>query len=185
MCPSPLGRVQTRTMILIIPAIIGAILSLITGNEGYVVIIGLYYLIGVALDLVFYPLIIKWQPPWLTFVLAVGEFILTYIAAQVLDVGLTPVAAVIWFWVAWTLAIWIKVVILPLMFLTWVENGGEIRAADWSVQPEYEPYPIQAAPVSNPGEIRLVREFSAVNQLPSELQNLPAPSGVHARPQVG
>ena len=170
-------------MILIIPAIIGVILWLLTGNEGFIVIIGLYYLIGTVLDLVFYPLIIKWQPPWLTFTLAVGEFILTYIAAQVLEVGLVPWQAVVWFWVAWTLAIWIKVVVLPLIFLTWVENGGEIREANWSVQPEYEPYPIQAAPVTNPGEIRLVREFSAVNQLPSELQNLPAPSGVHARPQ--
>ena len=35
MCPTVLGRVETRVAILIGPAILGAILWLITGNEGY------------------------------------------------------------------------------------------------------------------------------------------------------
>ena len=101
-------------------------------------------MIGVALDTAFYPFIIRWQPPWLTFVLAVGEFILVYLAANVLK-GIhfsshwEPVAE---YWVTWVIAIWTKVVILPLLSLSWIENAGEFRSTDWSVAPEYVPLPV-------------------------------------------
>ena len=66
MCPTVLGRVQTRLAILAGPALLGALLSLVSGNEGFVVLIGVYLLLGVALDTGFYPFVIRWQPPWLT-----------------------------------------------------------------------------------------------------------------------
>jgi hypothetical protein len=187
MCPTILGRIETRTFILIGPAILGAILSLLTGNEGFIVIIGIFLLQGVVLDIFFYPYVIKWQPPWLTFVLAIGEFVITYTLAQILEVGLQPIDAVWFFWLSWTLAIWTKIVILPIISLSWIENAGEFRVTGWSVPPEVEPMPLLAAePAGAPGEIRLVREFSSVNQIPAELRNLPAPSGVHkAPPRVG
>jgi hypothetical protein len=160
---------------------------LLTGNEGFIVIIGIFLLQGVVLDIFFYPYVIKWQPPWLTFVLAVGEFVITYTLAQILEVGLQPIDAVWFFWLSWTLAIWTKIVILPIISLSWIENAGEFRVTGWSVPPEVEPMPLLAAePTAAPGEIRLVREFSSVNQIPAELRNLPAPSGVHqAPPRVG
>src|ERR1700738_3782006 len=110
MCPTALGRVQTRWAILLAPAVLAAIISVATHNAGWIVLIGVYFVLGVALDTAFYPLIIRWQPPWLTFTLAVGEFVLVYILAHVLKVGLTNVEAVVLYWVAWTLAIWTKVV---------------------------------------------------------------------------
>jgi len=184
MCPTILGRIETRTFILIGPAIIGAVLSILTGNEGFIVVIGIYLLQGVILDIFFYPYVIKWQPPWLTFTIAVGEFVIVYTLAQILKVGLKPVDALLFFWLSLTIAIWTKVVILPIISLSWIENAGEFRITGWAVPPEVEPIPVMAAePAGAPGEIRLVREFSAVNQIPDELRNVPAPSGVHQAPR--
>jgi hypothetical protein len=185
MCPTYLGRIQTRTAILLGPAIIGALLSIVLQNEGYVVLIGIYYLIGVALDLTFYPVIIKWQPPWLTFVLGFGEFVIVYVLAQALDVGLTPIEAIVWYWVAWVVAVWTGIVVLPIVSLTWIESGGEFRQTGWSVTPESEPMPLMAAVESRPrGPGGLVREFSTASRVPRELADVPAPSRVYGRPKL-
>ena len=195
MCPTVYGRVQTRWAILIIPAIIATIISLITGNPSWIVLIGVYFMIGVALDVGFYPFVIRWQPPWLTFVLACGEFVLTYVAALVLHrhvnghiVGIhfahwwLPVIA---FWVGWWIAIWTKVVILPLLSLSWIEDAGEFRSTGWSIPPEYVPLPVSAFTPAQQGSgpPALARQFSAaVIEIPEELRRAPSPSGVHSIP---
>jgi hypothetical protein len=185
MCPTVLGRVQTRWAILIVPAIIAAVISLVTGNEGWIVVIGLYFLIGVALDTAFYPLVIRWQPPWLTFVLAVGEFVLVYIAAHYLKVGLTNLEAVLLYWVAWCIAIATKIVVLPLLSLSWIENAGEFRSTDWSVAADYQPLPVTlfTPQPAGSGPPALARKFSAgVIEIPEELRRAPGLSGVHRVP---
>jgi hypothetical protein len=185
MCPTTLGRVQTRWAILLGPAICAAVISLITGNAGWIVLIGVYFVLGVALDTAFYPFIIRWQPPWLTFILAVGEFVLVYILAHALKVGLTNVAAVVLFWAAWWMAIWIKVAVLPLISLSWIENAGEFRSTDWSVAPEYVPLPVTVFPAAadGSGPPPLARAFSAAAiEIPEGLRRAPSPSGVHAIP---
>jgi len=188
MCPTVLGRVQTRWAILIIPAIIPAIISAITGNPSWIVLIGLYFIIGSALDTGFYPFVITWQPPWLTFVLTVGEFILVYIAARVLkgihfsSPVLTPILI---FWIGWVIAIWTKIVILPLLSLTYIENAGEFRSTAWSVAPEYASVPVTAftPQQATAGPPPLARKFSAaVIDIPEELRRAPSPSGVFQVP---
>lgn len=184
MCPTSLGRVQTRWAIILIPAAIAAIISAATANAGWIVLIGVYFVIGVILDSLFYPFVIRWQPPWLTFTLAVGEFVLVYILAHVLKIGLTNLDAVVLFWCAWTLAIWIKVAILPLLSLSWIENAGEFRQTGWAVAPEYTPLAVTVFSQNDltTGTPKLVREFSSVGQVPPELAGLPAPSAVRASP---
>ena len=185
MCPTILGRVQTRWAILIVPALIATIISLIDQNEGWIVLIGVYFVIGVLLDVLYYPWIISWQPPWLTFALTVTEFGLTYIAAHWLKVTLTNLEAVLLFWIAWWVAIWTKVVVLPLVSLSWIENAGEFRSTDWSVAPEYQPLPITVFTprASTGGPPPLARQFSAaVIEIPEELRRVPSPSGVHRIP---
>ena len=171
MCPSVLGRVETRTAILIGPALLGLILYFVTDNLGYLVLLGIYYLIGVALDIVVYPQIIKWQPPWLTFVLGAGEFVIVYSLGKILEVPLDSFDAIWFYWVSWTMAVWTRIVILPIVSLTWIESGGEFRRTGWSHPAEQEPLPVVAALQDRPvGEGGLLREFSSVHQIPQELQ---------------
>jgi hypothetical protein len=163
------------------------VISVVTGNPSWIVLIGLYFVIGVALDTAFYPFIIRWQPPWLTFTLAAGEFVLVYLAAKTLK-GIhfgSNLEPILEYWIAWWIAIWTKVVILPLLSLSWIEDAGEFRSTDWSVAPAYVPLPVNVFTPQQPGAgpPPLARKFSAgVIEVPEELRRVPSPSGVHKVP---
>jgi hypothetical protein len=74
-----------------------------------------------------------------------------------------------------------RIVVLPIISLSWIENGGEFRSTGWSVPAQHESVSLLALPQPDaPGA--LVREFSAVNDVPRDLRDLPAPSGVHRTP---
>ena len=185
MCPTVLGRLETRVAILTGPAILASLISIATRNPGWIVTIGLYLLLGVLLDATLYTWAIRWQPPWLTGVIAVGEFVLLAVILTVLKPGAPGfgfVDAVILYWVSWTIAIATRIVVLPVLSLSWLENGGEFRATGWSIPPELERVPLVAIPEPERPD-SLVRQFSTIHRVPEEVRDAPPPSGVHRAPR--
>jgi len=189
MCPTPTGRVHTRTATIFLPALFGLIVSLVTGHFDWLALIGIYYVQGIFLDTTIYSWLFRFQPPWMTFVLGVAELGILLVVSQIIgntaDGGLSHVGigeAIIFYWIAWILAIPItKVVLLPLISLTYLESAGEIRRIEWSIPESQVPLPVLASGAEakrGPGPV--VREASGVHAKP--LPQLPSPSGVHRLP---
>jgi hypothetical protein len=189
MCPTPTGRIHTRTATIILPAIVGLIVSLVTGHFDWLALIGIYYVQGIFLDTAVYSWLFRFQPPWMTFVLAFVELGFLLVTSQIIGNeaggGLANVGigeAIIFYWIAWILAIPItKVVLLPLISLTYLESAGEVRRIEWSIPESQVPLPVLASSAEakrGPGPV--VREASGVHAKP--LPNLPSPSGVHRLP---
>jgi hypothetical protein len=181
MCPTPLGRIHTRVATIVAPALLGLILSLLTGRPDWIVLIGVFLLLGVALDTCVYSWLLKYQPPWMTGVLALGELGLLYVLANVLKLDLSTLEAIGLYLAAWLLATSTRIAVLPLVSLTYIESAGELRRVAWSLPPEQAPYPVVAA-VAEGGPGPVVRAASGVHAVP--LERLPSPSGVHAVPDL-
>jgi hypothetical protein len=157
MCPTVLGRIETRVATITLPAIFASIISLATWDASWIALIGMYLLLGIALDVCVYSWLFRYQPPWMTFVLAVAEFGLLYLLVVVLDdIDLTLWQTIVVYWVSWVLAIWTKIVLLPLLSLTYLESAGEFRRPEWSIPPQQQALPIIAAVPS--GEAARLRE---------------------------
>jgi hypothetical protein len=184
MCPTPIGRIHTRIASIVLgPAVLGLILTLITGHLDWIVLVGVYLLIGVVLDTVIYPLVLKYQPPWMTFVLALVEYGLLLAVTQLLQgfPNVSVLEATIFYWACWVLAALIKIVVLPIISLTYIESAGEFRRVEWSLPPEQVALPVLASAAdARRGPGRLLSEASGVHARP--LQSLPAPSGVRRIP---
>src|SRR3954465_13474189 len=85
MCPTPTGRIHTRTATFVLPAIFGLIVSLVTGHWDWLGLIGVYHLLGIFLDTAVYSWLLKYQPPWVGLVLALSEFGLLLVLAGILN----------------------------------------------------------------------------------------------------
>jgi hypothetical protein len=182
MCPTPIGRIETRVATLTLPALLATVVSIVTGRPDWIVLIGVFLLLGVALDAGLYSWLLKYQPPWMTGILALGEFGLLYVLANVLKLDLTPAEAILLYWVSWALATATRIAILPNISLTYIESAGEFRRIEWSIPASQVALPIVASPAeASAGPGAVVQQASGVHAKP--LEKKPAPSGVQAVPQ--
>jgi hypothetical protein len=145
MCPTPIGRLHTRVATILLPALLGLLLWLLTENADWIALIGLYLLLGVALDALVYSWAIRYQPPWMTFVLALVELGLLLALAHGVELTLGRGEAIAFYAGAWLLAIFTKIVVLPNISLTYLESAGEFRRNEWSIPPSREAIPIYGA----------------------------------------
>jgi hypothetical protein len=184
MCPSIVGRLETRVATLLVPALLALAISIFDRNPGWIVTIGIYLLMGVALDTLFYPRVVRWQPPWLTFVIACGEFLILFALLKLLRPGLPgfgepravlgpddwkPIAL---YWATWMIAVTTRIVVLPIVSLSWIEDAGEFRETGWSVPPQYEPVPLVASIEAPAAPGTLVRELTSTHAIPERVAAL-------------
>lgn len=164
-----------------LPAILGLILWLITGNPDWLVLIGVFLIMGVALDSAIYTWAVRWQPPWMTGVLGLVELGLLLVLAGVLELELGIVEAIVFYVASWLLFYITKICLLPIFSLTYVESAAEFRRIEWSIPASQETVPLIAA--TEGGEMqpgKLLEQASGVHAVP--LQKQPGLSGAHQIP---
>ncbi len=181
MCPTPAGRVHTRVASMTLPAILGLILWLVSGNPDWLVLIGVFLVMGVALDSAVYTWAVKWQPPWMTGVLGLVELGLLLVLGSFLALDLSILEAVVFYVVSWLLFISTKIALLPIFSLTYVESAGEFRRTEWSIPAVKESLPLLAATDAadiRPGKV--LEQASGAHAIP--LPKQPGLSGAHQVP---
>ena len=155
------------------PALLGLILSLVTGHLDWLVLIGVYYVMGIFLDTAIYPWLLQFQPPWMTFCsrspssgcCSCSRAPERHVRRTLEHLDRRGDHLLL---ARWILAIPItKMVLLPLISLTYLESAGEFRQVDWSIPPPLEPLPVLASSAEakrGPGPV--VREASGVHAKP-------------------
>lgn len=168
MCPTVIGRLQSRVLSLPLPLVCAVLLALATDRASWVLMIGVLLAMGVVLDVVVYPRLISYQPPWLTGVVGLSELGFLFVLLHVLDVRLNPVAAIGFYVVAWSLATATRIVAFPILSLTYLESAGQFRRVGWSVPEAHRHVPVLAA----------APEGGELGELLLTATRLPPPNGV-------
>lgn len=174
MCPTLLGRLQTRIATLVLPAVLAALLSLATGDGEWLALVGLYLVMGAVLDCCVYAPVVSWQPGWLTGVLGLAEYVLLLVLALALGFAIPVGQATVFYAAVWLIAQGVRIAVLPLVFLTRLEDGGELRPVRWTVPPAHQQLPVLASPAEE-----LPERLSGVWNRPGQTgAALPAPSRI-------
>jgi hypothetical protein len=129
MCLTFTGRIHTRLAALIGPFVLTCVLVLLTGERDYFELFVVMAGSGLALELGVYGWLIRYQPRWLTVLLAIPEFMLIMwlMRLSTFATGLSASQAAGLFLVAWLIS-WLTLqIVLPLVRPRWVEDGGEFR----------------------------------------------------------
>ena len=123
------GRVETRLAAAIVPVLVAAALAPLLHKWWPLELAGLMLAIGLALDVLAYHRLLPYQPGWAAVPLGLLELALTMAAARALDLGAPLRPALLFFAGSWLLAQVLAHAGLPLLRLTWPEDGGELGRA--------------------------------------------------------
>lgn len=123
------GRIETRLAAALLPVLAAAVLSPVLHKWWPLELAGLMLAIGLALDAVVYHRLLPYQPGWAALPLGAAELAATMGAARVLELGAPLRPALAFFAASWLLAQALAHAVLPLLRLTWPEDGGELGRA--------------------------------------------------------
>jgi hypothetical protein len=123
------GRIETRLAAALLPVAVAAVLSPLLHKWWPLELAGLMLAIGLALDVALYHRLLPYQPGWAAVPLGLAELGLTILAARALELNAPLVPALAFFGAAWLLAQLLAHAGLPLLRLSWPEDGGELGRA--------------------------------------------------------
>jgi hypothetical protein len=123
------GRIETRLAGALLPVLVAAVLAPVLHKWWPLELAGLMLLIGLALDALAYHRLLPYQPGWAAVPLGLLELGLTVAAARLLDLGAPLRPALLFFAGTWLLAQLLAHGALPVLHLTWPEDGGELGRA--------------------------------------------------------
>ena len=123
------GRVETRLAAVLLPLLAAAVAAPLLHRWWPLELAGLMLGIGLTLDLLVYHRLLPYQPGWVAFPLGLLELALTMAAAWALELGAPLAPALLFFVGSWLLAQLLGHALLPLLRLTWPEDGGELGRA--------------------------------------------------------
>ena len=123
------GRLETRLAATVLPFFVAAALSPVLHKWWPLELIGLMLGIGLALDATAYHRLLPYQPGWAALPLGLLELGLTMGAARVLELNAPLYPALAFFAGTWLLLQLLAHAGLPLLRLSWPEDGGELGRA--------------------------------------------------------
>lgn len=123
------GRIETRLAGAILPILVAAVLSPVLHRWWPLELVGLMLGIGLALDVLVYHPLLPYQPAWAAVPLGLLELGLTLAGARLLELGAPLRPALLFFAGTWLLTQLLAQAVLPLLHLTWPEDGGELGRA--------------------------------------------------------
>ena len=123
------GRIETRLVAMLLPVLAAAVAAPLLHKWWPLELAGLMLAIGLALDVAVYHRLLPYQPGWAAVPLGLLELALTVAAARALELGAPLRPALLFFAASWLLAQLLAHAGLPLLRLTWPEDGGELGRA--------------------------------------------------------
>ena len=123
------GRIETRLAGALLPVLVAAVAAPLLHKWWPLELAGLMLGIGLALDVLVYHRLLPYQPGWTALPLGLLELALTMAAAWALELGAPLRPALLFFAASWLLAQLLGHALLPLLRLSWPEDGGELGRA--------------------------------------------------------
>jgi nitrous oxidase accessory protein NosD len=123
------GRIESRLAPVLFTLVIALALALGESAWWPLQLAAVMAGVGLALDVLVYDRLLVYQPGWLALPLGALELGLVILAARALDIGAPLVQAIALFGAGWLAAQVLGHAVLPLVRLTYAQDGGELGRA--------------------------------------------------------
>ena len=120
------GRIESRLAAVVLPFLVACVWALAIPSWWPVELAGVMIGVGLALDVLVYHRLLPYQPGWAALPLGLLELGVTVALVKLLGVG-APLGPALWFFAgAWLLAQLLGHALLPMVRLSYGDDGGEL-----------------------------------------------------------